>query len=266
MTDPRPIVFDADPEIRDPPEKLEKNLLELIELVQKPEIKVTFLIGAGISSSILPTYRGTNGVLTSTVNQNPNRNVSISDVQPTLAHRALVQLEKTFPDKVYFVVTTNYDGLLSKAGFKQSKLSEWHGNIFREGCEKRGCKKGIYVPDYPVTTYDPLNKNHDHATGRKCDACGEDLYDTIVDYGQPVSTNKRNLSRTKLRNKDLCIVLGSKLEVAPSNSYPFSCKKVCIVNLQKTQMDGKADMIIHASCDDVMNSVATSLLGENWYT
>ena len=59
-------------------------------------------------------------------------------------------------------------------------------------------------------------------------------------------------------------MLGSSLKVGPANTYPPMSKKFCIVNLQETPLDDGADFVLHATCDDVMDAVATELLGKNW--
>jgi len=40
--------------------------------------------------------------------------------------------------------------------------------------------------------------------------------------------------------------------------------KAVIVNLQPTPFDDEADLIIHATCDEVMDCVAKVLVGESW--
>ena len=51
----------------------------------------------------------------------------------------------------------------------------------------------------------------------------------------------------------------------PCKEFPFACKKqgrtgkVVIVNLQKTKKDSKADLVIHAKSDQVMQLLCTEL-------
>ena len=57
--------------------------------------------------------------------------------------------------------------------------------------------------------------------------------------------------------EDLAIVLGSSMTVGPFCELPTLAKKMVLVNLQETPYDGAAVTTIHASCDEVMKSVAT---------
>eukprot|EP00957_Ditylum_brightwellii_P187880 14305379-Ditylum_brightwellii.AAC.1 len=107
--------------------------------------------------------------------------------------------------------------------------------------------------DYEV----PLDDLVDNETGRTCDDtdCGGDLRDNFVHF-----------------EENLTVVLGSSLKVEPAASLPFKSKqrntslnaKAAIVSLQTTPFDAEADLIIHATCDKVMDCVAKVLHGESW--
>lgn len=82
-------------------------------------------------------------------------------------------------------VTQKYDNLSSKSGFPQSKLSELHGNIFVETCEKCG---HVYHQDFEVL----LHTAKDHETGRTCepDGCNGVLKDNIVHFDEELQEKR----------------------------------------------------------------------------
>lgn len=53
-------------------------------------------------------------------------------------------------DRIQYIVTQNCDSLERKAGIDPSKLSELHGNVFVEYCER--CMRE-YVRDYCVDEF-----------------------------------------------------------------------------------------------------------------
>ena len=77
--------------------------------------------------------------------------------EPTIAHRALVDLERA--GYVYRIASQNYDDLFSMAGLPREKLSELHGNIYTETCQRCGT---VFHRDYEVE----LATSIKHETGR----------------------------------------------------------------------------------------------------
>uniref|UniRef100_A0A7S2MLZ1 protein acetyllysine N-acetyltransferase n=1 Tax=Helicotheca tamesis TaxID=374047 RepID=A0A7S2MLZ1_9STRA len=255
---------DEEEETHDPPDLVESKCAELCEWLKTAK-RPTFLLGAGISAPVLATFRGKAGLWTKNAHENPLAEVTASTAQPTKAHRALAVLERN--GYVNWVATQNYDDLSARSGFPTSKLSELHGNIFTETCSK--CAR-VYHRDYEV----PLDDSVDHETGRRCDddKCGGDLRDNIIHFEESLPWHELKMSNCKFVGSDLSIVLGSSLKVEPAASLPFKSKrrsrslnaKAVIINLQATPSDDAADLIIRATCDEVMDSVAKALVGESW--
>ena len=54
---------------------------------------------------------------------------------------------------------------------------------------------------------------HDHKTGRFCEnpSCGNELVDTIVNFGENLPEEDLNKSLENAEKADLCIVFGSSL-------------------------------------------------------
>lgn len=252
------------PEIRDAPAVVKEKCAMLCKWFKAAK-RPTFMLGAGISASVLPTFRGKAGLWTKDAHLNEMSANSAAQVDPTLAHRALVALEKV--DRVYWVATQNYDDLSAKSGYPVSKLSELHGNIFTETCQVCGY---VYHRDFEVE----LSTSKDHETGRTCDQCPSKgvLRDNIIHFGEALSWHQLKMANCKFIGSDLSIVLGSSLNVEPAASLPFKSKtrsrtlnaKSVIVNLQATPRDEDADLVIHATCDEVMDYLARAIIGDTW--
>lgn len=73
-----------------------------------------------------------------------------------------------------FLVSTNVDGLHRRSGIPEDAMAELHGNCYKEVCRK--CNKE-YLRNFEV------GASNNHTTPRKCDNCGDPLYDTIVHFG-----------------------------------------------------------------------------------
>lgn len=100
--------------------------------------------------------------------------------------------------------------------------------------------------------------------GRPCRGV---LRDTILDWEDELPIFETNRAEELCSKADLVICLGTSLQIQPVNKMPFLCKKrsrtvkgkVAIVNLQKTIMDRKADLVIHERVDDLMRRLVDLL-------
>lgn len=256
----------------------------LIDWIRKGK-RTSWLVGAGLSASAgLPTFRGTNGLWTRGASQpappkgkGKKRKASAATAanapdlpEPTVAHRALVSLEKA--GFVHCLASQNYDDILGRAGFLREKMAELHGNLFIEVCDD--CCH-LYHRDFEVEL--PTSKAHE--TGRLCDqvlsngrVCGGILKDNIIHFDEQLPWKEITLANAKFLGSDVTVVLGSTLRVEPAASLPFKAKRrrrfagtgpplrTIIVNLQPTPRDGEADLVIRARCNDVMARVAAALI------
>ena len=165
---------------------------------------------------------------------------------------------------IHFVVSQNIDGLLHRAGFPLSRLAEVHGNVFVEKCP--ACR-ALYIRQkgvVPTMTLKP--------TGRQCECyrpgpknlpCRGLLRDTVLDWEDELPEPEMSISLEHVKNSQLCICLGTSLQIFPVAGFPSITKKkggqVAIVNLQKTRADNVADVRIHGSVDVVMRKLLTIL-------
>jgi len=249
-----PEIFEPNLVVKEKSEKLAAWLAE----AKRP----VFLLGAGVSASVLPTFRGKNGLWTKNAHKNTTPQDCVQAI-PTFSHRALVALEQA--EHVYFCVTQNYDNLSRRSGFPRNKLSELHGNIFVENCDRCGHE---YLRDFEVI----LDDSVDHETGRNCEqeGCTGTLRDNIIHFDEAFPWHELKMANAKFAGADLTIVLGSSLQVEPAASMPFKSKRrhrnpntpyprAVIVNLQPTPNDDEADLIIRGKTDDVFQHITKAL-------
>lgn len=128
-----------------------------------------------------------------------------------------------------------------------------------ERCIKCGKE---YLRDYDATA-DYAYSVHDHRTGRKCVVCEGELHDTIINFGENLPQEPLQKAYDHTLLTDLMLVLGSSLTVRPACTMPKKVakagKKLVICNLQRTDLDDMAEMVIHAKCDVVMQLLMKEL-------
>ncbi|EDQ88330.1 uncharacterized protein MONBRDRAFT_9140 [Monosiga brevicollis MX1] len=263
---------DEVPEIREPEAEWRPKVEQLARWLQEAQ-RPCILLGAGISAPVLPTFRGAGGLWTKRAKRQA---ASTEPLAPTAAHEALVALERK--GHVDWLATQNYDNLTARSGFPMSKVSELHGNLFKEVCERCGA---TYFRDYEVE----LATAVDHETGRHCEVadCSGRLRDNIIHFGEDLPAQDFERAEAHFGASDLRIALGTSLAVEPAAGLLVQNRprprlrgarrrakgrdtntaltasptraRVCIVNLQPTPYDDQADLLVRATCDDVLRTL-----------
>ncbi|CAF1005323.1 unnamed protein product [Adineta ricciae] len=250
------------PELTENVEDLQTKLNQLEQMIRQSHHTVV-ITGAGISTDAgIPDFRGPNGVWTlEKRGEKPTFNTSFEKAIPTYTHRALCRLEEA--NYLHFVISQNIDGLHHRSGLPVDKLAELHGNVFAEECEV--CHMQVIRPT-AVGSY--CRKR----TGNVCNSmkgrnkslsCRGKLRDTVLDWEDALPETALKLSEQHCAKADLCLCLGTSLQIRPCRDLPRKTKKnggkVVIVNLQKTSMDSIASLIIHERCDRVMKHILQKL-------
>jgi len=225
--------------------------------------------GAGISRACgIPDFRGPNGVWTRRALglAPPRCDVALDRCAPSATHQIIAELVRE--GYVTQVVSCNVDCLHLKSGIPRHKLAELHGNCFAERCETCDVE---YVRDFEMPTVGFK------LTGRRCKACGGALRDQVLDWDDALPEIELRRAERESANACLSIVIGSSMQIKPSCDIPLKTThkkrrrgrddgdedenrgKLVIINLQRTDKDKKANIVIHAECDTVMRKLAAHL-------
>lgn len=240
------------PEQFDTPQELTEKVKQLADLVKQSKHFVVHT-GAGISTSAgIPDFRGPNGVWTlEQKGQKPKVNITFETAVPTITHRALVAMETA--GIVKYVITQNVDGLHVRSGFPRNRLSELHGNMFVEQCDKCGTQ---YIRSTCVPTMGQKPTGNPCIQEKKRGVCRGKILDTILDWEDALPDRDLDFADQHAKKADLSLCLGTSLQIVPSGNLPLATKrnngKLVIVNLQPTKHDKKADLRINGYVDEVI--------------
>lgn len=228
--------------------------------------RVVVLTGAGISTdSGIPDFRGPNGVWT----KNPKAEKA-SDIryyladpevrraawlhrldtpvwtaEPNSGHRAIVDLERR--NKLHAVVTQNIDGLHQAAGNDPEFVVEVHGTVRWTRCLSCDDRRPMR---------DALDRVRAGEADPPCLVCNGIIKSDTISFGQALVPEVIDRAMTVAEECDVIVAVGSTLSVYPvANCVPLAKRAgadVIIVNAQPTEMDGLADVLLHAKIADVL--------------
>lgn len=133
--------------------------------------------------------------------EKPQFDVPFEKAKPSFTHMALVALmQKGY---LHYIVSQNVDGLHLRSGVPRAKLSELHGNIFAEYCDRCNTE---YVRDFDIADMGCK------PTGRMCDngACGGPLRGMTIDWDSPLPDAEFDRAIDNHKQADLAICLVSQ--------------------------------------------------------
>lgn len=138
------------------------------------------------------------------------RRAQLKDVHPNLAHQIIAELEK---EHDVVLITQNVDNLHERAG--STNVVHLHGELtksrstFPGSCETLDCFGDINIGD-------------------KCSR-GSQLRPHIVWFGENLNTNDLDKAEAAAKECDICVVVGTSMQVSPANQIPFLTKEDCII-------------------------------------
>lgn len=191
--------------------------------------KILVFSGAGVSKeSGIETFRGDGGLWGSyriedvatkdawrrnrslVLDFYNQRRAQLKLVHPNLAHQIIAELEK---DHDVVLVTQNVDNLHERAG--STNVVHLHGELgksrstFPGSCETLDCFGDINIGD-------------------KCSR-GSQLRPHIVWFGENLDPNDLDKAEAVAKECDICIIVGTSMQVFPANQIPFLTKEDCII-------------------------------------
>ncbi len=185
---------------------------------------------------------------------NPNKNLefmletgkAIFRARPNKGHKALTRLQKL--GKLKGVLTQNIDRLHHKARTKN--IVELHGNAYEAKCMTCG-----HVYEITVMVNQVMKGNYSPS----CEKCRGMLKPNAIFFGEPLESKTLEAADKMIVDCDLLLVLGSSLVVYPVAFYPQKIlsfgAKLAIINIQETDMDAAAEVVIHEKIGDIFPEV-----------
>jgi len=174
---------------------INQKIREVIERQLKGKRKITFLVGAGLSSeSGVPTFRDIDGYWKKgsenytpqemgtlkmfNVNSNKVWNWYLNRIQltkiakPNIGHLAISEVQKLYPNR-FTLISQNVDGLHFKSGMIEKDLYLIHGDLRYMRCSE-ACTDDLYlIPDKLLNRGKKDDLTFDEIELIKCPNCGD---------------------------------------------------------------------------------------------
>jgi NAD-dependent deacetylase len=168
--------------------------------------------------------------------------------KPNEGHFVVARLVDT--GKVGHVITQNVDNLHQDAGVPAHQVIELHGNAGYATCLVCGLRHEL------ADLCDPFLEQ---GTLPTCRACGGIVKSATISFGQSMPVEAMRRAEAASRECDLFVVLGSSLVVYPAATLPMVAKSngaaLAIINREPTDMDGRADIVLHAEIGAVLRGL-----------
>src|SRR5574344_583042 len=236
------------------------TISELKNIIQQSQ-NIVFFGGAGVSTeSGIPDFRSVDGLYNQKYDYPPEEILShtfyrrkpeefyrfyrdkmiYTDALPNKAHLKLAELEEK--GKLTAVVTQNIDGLHQAAGSK--KVYELHGSVLRNYCENCG-------------KFFDINYIIESDGVPKCDKCNGPIKPDVVLYEEGLDSNTMNGALNAISNADMLIIGGTSLNVYPAAGLIdyYRGNRLVLINMSKTPMDYKADLVIYDKIGKVLSQI-----------
>jgi NAD-dependent deacetylase len=137
------------------------------------------------------------------------RRKELSNVEPNLAHKIIAELENDFQ---VTVSTQNVDPLHERAG--STKVIHLHGEISKIRSE---------INPHYVRPYDRDLKMGDYCPD------GGHMRPDVVWFGENLDWDRVIRTQRAAEEADVCIIVGTSMQVAPANQIPWHTKENCLI-------------------------------------
>ena len=175
-----------------------------------------------------------------------------ASVVPNEGHRAVAALvARGF---VSSVITQNIDNLHQDSGVPAERVIELHGNTRYAKCLSCGSRMELA----------PIRAHFEaHGAAPDCLDCGGLLKTATISFGQAMPEGEMARAEAETLACDLFLVLGSSLVVYPAAGFPALAKQSgarrVIVNRDPTEMDGRADLVLHSGIGATLSAAVNTL-------
>lgn len=251
-------------------ETVESDVTELADALAASDTAVV-LTGAGVSTaSGIPSFRGEDGLWSEFDQMAFHRRRLDADpegfwtdrielrkriyggeraVKPNAAHDAIADLEAD--GHLDAVLTQNVDGLHQDAGSED--VIELHGTHRAVVCDDCGRRE----PADPV-----FERARDGELPPRCE-CGGVFRPDVVLFGEELPGDAIETANRLSHRADWVLVVGSSLTVHPVAGLPSRAARsgatLGIVNLEPTEKDDAADVLVRADATAVVPAIAARL-------
>lgn len=176
---------------------------------------------------------------------------TIGAVQPNAGHRAVARLVAA--GRVSHVITQNIDGLHQASGVPAERVIELHGNGTYAVC--LSCRGRYELAD--------IRARFDADGAAPQCRCGGWIKSGTVSFGQAMPAFAMRAAEAATLACDLCIVVGSSLQVYPAAGFPAQAQRhgagLLIVNREPTPLDGIADVVLHGEAGPLLAALTADV-------
>ena len=147
-------------------------------------------------------------------------------------------------------MTQNIDGLHQVAGSDPDRVVEIHGTMRETACLSCGDRRSMQ------STLDRVRAGE---VDPPCEICGGILKSATISFGQQLIEADVERAFEAAARCDLMLAVGSTLSVFPAaNVVPIAARAgapVVIVNLEPTEMDPLAEVVVRGSISEVLPAI-----------
>lgn len=248
--------------------------LEEFEHLIEESTRIVAFTGAGISTeSGIPDFRGPGGIWTKyrpidfsefVASEEARRESwrrkigsdrTMGKAKPNRGHLALAEIRRW--GKLLAVITQNVDGLHQQSGIPDDEVIELHGNATYAACLQ--CRQRYELE--PIVAAFRDREELPICSRQTADgaACGGVIKTATISFGQSMPEEAMRRAHEATLAADLFLAIGSSLVVYPAAGFPGLAKqagaKLVILNREATDLDGIADLVLHAEIGPTLGSV-----------